>query len=69
MVVSIPCVESLVLGDLSGDEITNLDDFALFTACFEGPAIIASTPCGCAELNDDLQVDLADVALLFTLID
>jgi len=60
-------------GDIDGDTDIDFDDFALLAGGMNGPKVWAAPP-GCepshyirADLDDDLDVDLADVALFSTL--
>jgi hypothetical protein len=63
-------VGSTVPGDLDGDGDVDLDDYARFAGCLNGPEVSAPPP-GCnpadfetADLNGDGDVDLEDCAFL-----
>jgi hypothetical protein len=47
-------------GDLDNDIDVDLDDYALFRGCIEGPDGVLLTDCGQADLGHDSDVDLHD---------
>lgn len=51
-----------LLGDLNGDDAVDTADFAAFSDCFMGPAVAVAAGCEGADLDFDLDADLADVA-------
>lgn len=51
-----------VPGDLNGDGLVNFADAQLLADCMGGPNVPISTGCGPADLQDDLDVDLGDLA-------
>lgn len=58
----VPCFEP-PLGDIDGNGIVDLDDWALFGACLMGPGVAPDPACMPADLNSDGFVDLGDTAL------
>jgi hypothetical protein len=65
-------VHAMPIGDISGDCVVDLDDYALFAACMGGPDE-STPPGGCstehferADMENDNDVDLADFALFET---
>ena len=51
-----------LLGDLNGDDMVDASDFAAFSVCLTGPDIALSGGCEGADLDFDLDADLADFA-------
>ena len=51
-------------GDLDGDEDVDLDDFASFADCFDGPGGSIVTGCECSDFDGDGDVDLADYSIM-----
>ena len=51
-----------LLGDLNGDDIVDASDFAAFSVCLMGPYVAVSGGCEGADLDFDLDADLADFA-------
>lgn len=51
-----------VPGDLTGDDLVNLEDFPYFVDCLLGPEVIATDACECADLTTDNDTDLEDFA-------
>ncbi|MCP4589345.1 MAG: hypothetical protein GY842_01240, partial [bacterium] len=49
-------------GDCTGDDIIDLDDYAVFHACIDsgGPGGGLSSGCECVDMDNDIDVDLAD---------
>jgi hypothetical protein len=62
-VSAVNCQCTSACGDLVRDRSINLADFAAFTQCFAGHAY-TTAGCICADLNGDLRIDLADLAIL-----
>jgi hypothetical protein len=52
-----------VSGDTDGDGDVDLDDFASFPSCMEGPEVNVDTNCQKFDFDEDLDVDLTDFAL------
>ncbi len=48
-------------GELSGDGVVDLRDFAKFSNCFTGPGGSVPDPCACADYDGDDDVDAEDV--------
>jgi hypothetical protein len=44
------------------DPVVELDDFGVLASCMAGPAANMPPECGCADLDGDGDVDLADFA-------
>lgn len=55
-----------VPGDIDGDGIVDLDDWALFGACLIGPGVAPDPACMAADLNSNGYVDLGDTALFLS---
>ncbi len=56
-------VQTLYLpGNCDGDSDLDLDDFAVFAVCMNGPASSVIGYCQCADLDSDGNVDLVDFA-------
>jgi dienelactone hydrolase len=51
-----------LLGDLNGDDVVDTADFAVFCACLMGPDVAVAGGCEGADLDFDLDADLADFA-------
>ena len=51
-----------LLGDLNGDDVVDAADFAAFSVCLMGPDVAVSGGCEGADLDFDLDADLADFA-------
>ncbi len=51
-------------GNCDGDKDVDLDDFASFVACMEGPRTPVGSGCQCADLDEDDDADLVDFAQL-----
>jgi len=51
-----------VPGDFTRDALVDLEDHSLLPACLLGPGGGVSAICTCADLDDDGDVDLRDVA-------
>jgi hypothetical protein len=51
-----------LLGDLNGDDVVDTADFAVFCICLMGPDVAVSGGCEGADLDFDLDADLADFA-------
>ena len=51
-----------LLGDLNGDDVVDAADFAALSVCLTGPGIAVSGGCEGADLDFDLDADLADFA-------
>ena len=51
-------------GDCDGDFAVDDSDYGLFKPCLVGPTLGLDPGCDCADLSDDGNVDLEDVALL-----
>jgi len=49
-------------GNCDGDEDVDLDDFASFAACMQGPGTAVGAECQCADSDEDDDVDLLDFA-------
>jgi hypothetical protein len=60
-VISQSC--AAVQGDLDADGIVNLRDLGALEACLSGPAELRPGSCAIADLNNDLYVDLRDLAI------
>jgi hypothetical protein len=52
------------IGDLDGNDVVDLADFAWWVPCLAGPDELAQTGCLCSDLNQDGDVDLGDFAVL-----
>lgn len=50
-------------GDCDEDGLTGAADLDAFTLCLSGPEIAAPSGCGCADIDHDSDVDLADAAV------
>jgi hypothetical protein len=50
------------LGDLNGDGMVNVDDFAAFGSCLTGPDVALLSECEGADLDSDFDTDVADFA-------
>jgi len=51
-------------GDLTSDGRTNVADFAAFVNCMGGPGQSVAPGCELADIDDDIDVDLADFAVM-----
>ena len=51
-------------GDCTENGLVNLNDYDLFEGCLLGPGGGLGANCGCADIDDDLDVDLRDAARL-----
>ena len=51
-----------LLGDLNGDDVVDAADFAALSVCLMGPDIAVADGCEGADLDFDLDADLADFA-------
>ena len=51
-----------LLGDLNGDDVVDAADFAALSDCLMGPDVAVSGGCEGADLDFDLDADLADFA-------
>ncbi len=49
-------------GDCTENGLVNLNDYDLFEACLLGPNGGLGADCGCADIDDDADVDLRDAA-------
>ena len=49
--------------DLNEDGEVDLEDFGLVQACLAGPSVAPETGCAGADFDEDLDVDIADVAV------
>jgi len=49
-------------GNCDGDQDVDLDDFASFAACMQGPGTPVGAECQCEDLDEDDDVDLTDFA-------
>ena len=56
-------------GDMDDNGVVNLADLPGFVACLRGPDVTVESACGPADMTDDLDVDLEDVAKLFMVFD
>jgi len=52
-----------LLGDLNGDDVVDAADFAAFSDCLMGPDVAVAGGCEGADLDFDLDADLADFAV------
>ena len=50
-------------GDLNGDAVTDVADYAILAGCLDGPSAFLSSECQCMDANDDFRIDLADFAV------
>ncbi len=57
-----PMPTSDVPGDLTGDNLVNLEDHPHFVDCLLGPDVTATGACECADLTTDNDTDLEDFA-------
>lgn len=55
-------------GDCNGDQVVDVQDFAPNAGCLGGPDVLLPVGCECADLDGDLDVDLADLAQFQTLL-
>ncbi|MFH1748540.1 MAG: hypothetical protein ABIG44_16015 [Planctomycetota bacterium] len=53
----------VVTGDLNWDDVVELDDVLLFSACLAGPEVACDPECTCADLDRDSDVDVVDFAV------
>jgi len=53
-------VYSLPIGDLDQNERVDFGDFALFSACFQGPGVAPPSGCDAADVTADRAVDMLD---------
>ncbi|MGD2110900.1 MAG: hypothetical protein PVI86_16095, partial [Phycisphaerae bacterium] len=49
-------------GELTGDNLVNLDDCRVFTGCLTGPGGGLSDGCACTDVDADTDTDLLDAA-------
>ena len=56
-------------GDLDEDGTIDINDFQYFPACLSGPGVLMGTDCECADLDGDLDIDLADFGVYQNLLE
>ncbi len=53
----------MVAGDMNWDEVVEFEDVLLFCECLAGPEVTYDPGCMCADLDWDVDVDVADLAV------
>ncbi|HNU44794.1 MAG TPA: dockerin type I domain-containing protein [Phycisphaerae bacterium] len=52
-----------LVADLNGDGVVDIQDFAVLADCLTGPEVPPATGCENADLDQDVDVDLADFSV------